>query len=1010
MPIPRLLALALGLVPLGILAQTPPIVLNEIVSSNVNGLPDEYEVDLENCPVDDCAKWYRDLGESVLDGDYPDWIEIHNPGAAPVSLKDYGLSDDPEKPLAWKFGEKILPPGGYLVVFASGKDKEVSYKGQLYLHTNFKLKRKGEPLLLANPQGQVIDRVDLGEIPPDFSWARSLVDPKKWTILSQPSPGAPNTNSEFLGFEAAPKATPPGGFFPEGTQVTLATAGQNPLRYTIDGSEPSAASPLYLAPIEVKSSSVIRARTFRGDQVASPILTQSYLVRAKPTMPVISLSTNPKNFFDPITGIYAPGQGAREGDRVANYWKDWERPVHIELYEADGKLGFSVDAGAKIFGWGSRANPQRALSIFLRDKYGESSLDYALFPNLAGKNYTAFTLRAGGTDAHASGTFFRDQFCSGLVDQLDLDVQACRPALLFINGRYYGIQDIREKMNEDYLAMHHGVDPDTVDIISRYWRRTYPVLVEGSKAEYLELEQFLESNDLSSEENYAKARRLMDMDHFITYTAAQVYFANVDWPGNNNKNWKTRGPGGQWRWLMYDLDYTMGFDATSSFSHNTLAHALAPNVSGWPNPKWTTLIMRRLALNESFRQTFANRICDLANSVFIPEKAIAKLDAMRSSYAPEMPEHIARWKGTGDVIASMTSWDRNIGTVRTFLQRRPVEILKHVRNTWKLGALAPVTLSRSSAEAGSIIINSIMTDANPWTGQYYIGVPLRLSAIAKPGYRFSHWSGPSAGELTSPSISLSLTEAAQWTAHFTREPAVQNAIVFTEINYRSDPAKDAGDWIEIHNAYEHPMDLTGWIFQDGQMGHRFRLPEGSTLAAKGYLVLCEDQARFAKLFPHVPSIGNFLFGLNNKGETLQLRDPWGGLADSVSYADAAPWPALADGTGPTLSLSETRADNAEAKNWRASAEPQGSPGRANESASAPSAPPRWGAIRRIDSQAIQWELLSTPGAKLQVEFSHDLKTWSPLSTGESKTGALPFEDPSAPTRARFYRARALAAP
>ncbi|MDO8899336.1 MAG: lamin tail domain-containing protein, partial [Bacteroidales bacterium] len=88
------------------------------------------------------------------DGDYSDWIELHNTSNQALSLAGYGLSDDPEQPFRWVFPAKGIQPGGYLLVWASGKNR---INTQQPLHTNFSISAAGEPLLLTHPSGERID-------------------------------------------------------------------------------------------------------------------------------------------------------------------------------------------------------------------------------------------------------------------------------------------------------------------------------------------------------------------------------------------------------------------------------------------------------------------------------------------------------------------------------------------------------------------------------------------------------------------------------------------------------------------------------------------------------------------------------------------------------------------------------------------------------------------------------------------------------------------------------------
>jgi len=528
--------------------------------------------------------------------------------------------------------------------------------------------------------------VDTGGIPIDMSRGRQPGGAAEWVLFAEPTPGAANTTAISQGLSDTVEASLPGGFYDQPIDLVLmASAAEADIRFTLDGSAPTLASDSYSSSLTIASTRVVRARTFANGQPTSPILTRTYFIGEEFTMPVVSLSTDPQHLWDEDLGIYTPGRNARESQRIANYWNDWERPAHVELFEPDGTSGFGVDAGVQIFGWGSRSNPQKSLSIMFRNKYGASELEYALFPDLPIDRFTAFVLRAAGGDSSRAGTFFRDPYASSLVVDRNLDYQAFRPAVVFINGEYWGIQNIREKMNEDYLASHHGVDPDQLDLISRYWRRTYPVVIEGDATDYLGFEEFLESADLADSENYDQVKALMDIDSFLDYTVAEIYFGNYDWPGNNNKNWKAKTPGAKWRWLMYDLDYTFGSNGNQNdYTFNTLEHCLEANGAGWPNPSWTTLILRRLLTSPEFRRRFINRTTDLINTTFVPETALAKLASMQSLFAPEMPRHIQRWQGTGNVIPSVSTWEDNIDTVETFVRRRPEHVLEHVRQHFSL--------------------------------------------------------------------------------------------------------------------------------------------------------------------------------------------------------------------------------------------------------------------------------------------------------------------------------------
>ena len=171
-----------------ITAQESKLVINEIMSANITSFHDEYDADEQNCPVTDCEWWYEQMGRSTHDGDYPDWIEIYNSGSTSIDLNGYGLSDDSLNLHKWIFPSRTIAPGEFLLVFASGKDRKESGEVSAYMHTNFKIDRKGENIFLTDDSRKICDRVATGEIPVDFSLGRYPDGDAEWVIFAQPTP------------------------------------------------------------------------------------------------------------------------------------------------------------------------------------------------------------------------------------------------------------------------------------------------------------------------------------------------------------------------------------------------------------------------------------------------------------------------------------------------------------------------------------------------------------------------------------------------------------------------------------------------------------------------------------------------------------------------------------------------------------------------------------------------------------------------------------------------------
>ena len=794
-------------------------------------------------------------------------------------------------------------------------------------HTNFRLRAGGETLLLTNPAGETVDQVEWERIPNNFSWGREPDGGPEWRIFSTPTPGAANDTEGFEEFATTVAVSPPGGFYRDGTSVALsATTPEAQIYYTLNGAEPADSVDMYLyeGPIEIDSTTVVKARAFAPGFLPGKVSTNTYLVGRDFELGVMSLSTHPDNFFDDKIGIYVKGTNEHyERKRYnANFGEDWERPIHVEFFEADGTLGFSVDAGVKIIGLAGRSYPRKGMALFMRNRYGAREIDYQIFPDLPIDRFSTLVLRNSGRDIVEHSTLFRDELCQALVADLDMDLQAYRPVIVYLNGAYWGIHNLREKQNEEYLAAHHGIDPDEVDILELYHRSPPPIVVEGDAEHYNNMIDFMNENDMSAPENYDFVKTQMHMDHYISYIAAEIYLGNIDWLGNNVKFWRPKTPGSKWRWMLFDVDWGLG-RASGGVRHNTLEMALDPD-GPRSYPAWTTLLNRRLFANQEFIDTYANRSADLLNSIFLPARVEATIEKMKSVLEPELSHHFARWGGDVD------SWERNLRAQAAYAVERPFFLRQFIMQRFALEDTVAVELEIAQPGAGTIAINTLDIAEFPWRGIYFQGVPVRVSAVPAPGYRFSGWSG--ALSSTRASTVLDLEGDTSLTAHFATASEALNRIVINEINFNSTADFDPGDWVELHSTYQVPIDLSGWVFNDDEDTRPFVIPGETVIEPGGFLVLCRDSMRFGQAFPQADDcIGNFGFGLNAGSEQVRLFDSGGALVDALSYDTEEPWPAAQEGGREvtTLALLSPALDNALAPSWVA-ALGQGTPGRSNE--------------------------------------------------------------------------------
>lgn len=793
----------------------------------------------------------------------------------------------------------------------------------LYPHTNFKLSSSGETLSLSFIDGTVIDSISYGIIPSNYSFGRDRFNASKWGYFAVPTPGLPN-NSEIAGdiVKGEVKFSIPEMFLssPQYLSLSGAMSGEE-IRFTENGDEPTITSTKYQYGIQIDKNKVIRARIFKPGAISGKIASRTYIFDTKPTLPVISISTNNKNLWDNETGIYVLGDSYENQNPYygANFWEDWEKPASIEMTGVDGQRVFALNCGIKIFGAWSRANPQKSLAVFFRNEYGDPVLkDVALFKSKPGiSSFKSIVLRNSGNDYGYAK--FRDGMMTDLIKDMNSDIQAFEPVVLYLNGEYWGILNLREKVNEDYLESNHGVDADEIDILENNSE-----IVEGSNEEYLELLAFMNSNNLANNANYEYVSNEIDIDNFIDYQLSQIYFNNRDWPGNNIKYWQPQAENGKWRWITYDTDFGFGIYNNTDYLLNTIQFALETNGPSWPNPPWSTFMFRKLVQNKTFKNNFINRFADMLNTTFVSKTVIAKIDSIAAIVGPEIPRNYNKWNSP-----NFGWWETTVQTMRTFAQERPQNVRNHINQQFIRAGIFDLTVSVLPAEAGTIKLNTIVVGGNLWSGKYFQNVPVTLNANTRNGYKFNHWDVNGVA-IFDNSIEINLTKATTVKAIYEEAAHDGNSIVINEINYTSLADYDAGDWVEFYNWGRADLDISGWVLKDDDDSHQFKIPQNTILKSNDYLVVCRNKTGFNTVHPNVLNyIGDFDFGLGSTGDEVRLFDLSGQLVDSVAYGTEFPWPIEPKGNGPTLELSSYHSDNSKAESWKVSLENLGTPGRRN---------------------------------------------------------------------------------
>ena len=877
------------------------VVFNEISNANGSTLYEEY--DDENNETED-------------------WIELYNPGSSAVNLLNYTLTDDSTDIDKWTFPNITIEPLSYKIILASGKDTLTSN----FLHTNFKINPDGEKLIMSNANGNIIDQYYLGNLQNNHSVGRKPDGSSNWCLFEVPTPDGTNNNSTcYEGYETDPIFSLNAGFYMATQIIQLYTPSPTGIvRYTLDGNIPSGSANLYASPINVNETKVVSAKAYSsGNRLPSNTVKRTYFINENELgLPVFSITLDPSDLWDHNTGMYVMGPNASPAYPYfgANFWMDWEKLCHVEYFDKQKVKKFELDAGLKIHGGYSRALAQKSFRVRCRGAYGTSELDFPLIPEKPSvTSYETFNLRNAGQDYHKAR--FKDAFLQRVMADGHVDRMGYEPALVFLNGEYWGEYEIREKLDEKYIESNYGIPADQVDIL--YHRGNTLRVQAGSDAEFFTMYDYITDTDPQSVNFYNAAGQMLDLENFADYFIGETYYSNRDWidntsPSNNIKLWRPQSLGGKWRYMFWDLDQTSGFYGTEP-SINKLAMVRNPT-----EPNFHSDVFRSMLYNPQFQNYFINRYADLMNVNFQHSNMQKIAYEMRDSIISSMPRHIDKW---GDTYSA---WFNSIDDMVDWHIQRLIYARNQIETEFNLNDQVDVTLATSPSNAGRIQISTIIPDSLPWTGVYFDGVPVTITAIPNPGFTFQYWgaNGIISDPESNKAITLNISSNNTFTAHFTGSAATKFA--FSEINYHSDSTSDSGDWVELHNYDNVSINLTGWNIKDSDDSNIYQVPFGTEIPPNGYIVLSNDTQKFVNQHPTVNNfIGPLPFALKNSSDQVRLFDYNNSLVLSVTYEDSPPWPKDADGKGKTLELRTPGSDPNLPLSWFAGC-PGGSPGRAYE--------------------------------------------------------------------------------
>lgn len=568
-------------------------------------------------------------------------------------------------------------------------------------------------------------------------------------------------------------------------------------------------TPNYIPTTNIFKGTVLKVRAFKAGAVPSPIITKTYVVSAQGasrfTLPLVSLSLTESKFFDYEDGIFVAGKdfddwralnptvvadnnSVNDVNANANYVRsgsETEQVGHMS-YFVNGNEVINQQVGMRMNGGNSRNVQSKAIRLYARSEYGVDKFDYPIFADETLTSFKRLVLRNSGQDFYS--TLFRDAISQDLVKKLNVDTRANQPAIVMVNGEYWGILNIRERYDDKYFTSMYGIEEVELDFL-----KDDLTADTGDNDHYFAMTDFMEANSLANQANYNYITTQLDPENFRDYNISNIFFQNTDWPGWNTVFYRKRtasyeptapyGQDGRWRAAMNDLDDGTG-NYPSGSTHNTLAFATATGVFEYPNPEWSTLVLRKLLENEGFKLNFINRFADLLNSYFLESRFVDQINFYKNRIQPEVQEHIERWSSPFDV----ESWeDYDVQQMLNFANTRPANQRQHIREKFGISGNINATLDVDDLTHGYIKMNTIEINettpgisANPypWTGIYFKNIPVTLKAIPLPGYEFSHWSGFSSS--TNDQITITTANDFNITAHFilSDEPGTEEPIYF----------------------------------------------------------------------------------------------------------------------------------------------------------------------------------------------------------------------------------------
>ena len=672
------------------------VLINEFSAANMNGITDNF-------------------------GEREDWIELYNVGNQTVNLSGYFLSDNLNNTGKWKFPAGItIAPGEFKLIFASDRDTVIGN----FIHAGFKITQtQKEYIALFDAAQSLIDAQQTTQPnQANHSTGRVTDGGANWGIFTSPTPGAPNATA-YQGYTAQPVASLTAGFYNNSVTVALSAGAGITVHYTLDGSEPGPASNVYSSPVNISQTTVLKAKAYSNDPLLLPSFTlvNTYFINVSHSVPVLSIAGS--DLANLLDGSQFEPKGSFEyfdnGERI-----DW-------AYGEFNKHGND-----------SWAYAQRGVDYITRDQMGyKSSIEHQIFPVKDRDNFQRLILKPAANDNYpfqGGGAHIRDAYVHVLSQNadLELDERSWEPCVVYLNGQYWGVYEIREKVDDpDFTRHYYDQGEKWIDYI-KTWGGTWEEY--GSRDDWDALHAFITTNDMTIPANYEYVKERLNLLSLIDYMIINTHVVCKDWLNWNTSWWRGRKPDGgarTWRYTLWDMDATFG---------HYVNYTGIPDVSPNADPCYAEdlpadfeghgALIQALMANEDFHSLYVNRYADLNNSFFTCEYMIGLLDSMLARIAPEMPGQIQQWGG------SVSQWQQNVQTLKDFINTRCTVINGGIEDCYDVTGPYPVVVKIVPATSPNRVkVNTFIPATFPFTGDYFVGTTLSFLALPHPDWVLDHW-------------------------------------------------------------------------------------------------------------------------------------------------------------------------------------------------------------------------------------------------------------------------------